>query len=71
MNIKAIFSVLVVGMFIGLAGLLQGGEARSLPNSNTVAAERMTTEVKGADRHRWRRQHRRHRGWSHHLHPGW
>jgi hypothetical protein len=69
MRIKTILSVLVVGMFIVLAGPLQGAEARSPLNSN--AAEQMTTKAKSANRHQWRRRHWRHRGWSHHLHPGW
>jgi hypothetical protein len=71
MNIKAIFSVLVVGVFVVLAGPRQGAEARSLLNWNAAAAEQMTTEVKWANRHHWRRRHWRHQGWSHHLHPGW
>jgi hypothetical protein len=71
MNIKTILRVLVVGMFIILAGSLRGTEARSLPNSNAAAAEQMKTEVKSTNRHPWHRRHSRRRGWTHHLHPGW
>jgi hypothetical protein len=71
MNIKIMLSVLVIGGFIALAGPPQGIEARSLLNSNAAAAEKTTTEVKRADRHHWRRRPSQHRGWSHHLHPGW
>jgi hypothetical protein len=69
MNIKTVLSVLVVGVFIVLAGPPQGAEARSLLNSN--AAEQTTTKVKSANRHHWPRRHSRRRGWSHHLDPGW
>ncbi|WP_157676427.1 hypothetical protein [Afipia sp. GAS231] len=71
MNIKIMLSVLVIGGFIVLVGPPQGIEARSLLNSNATAAEQTTTEVKRANRHHRRRRHSQHRGWSHHLHPGW
>ena len=71
MNIEAILRVLVVGVFVFLAGPLQGAEARSPLNSNAVTADKMTTEIKSTNRHHWRRRHLRHRGWTHHLDPGW
>lgn len=71
MTIETIFRVLVVGMFILLAGPPQGAEARSMLNSNAVTSEQMKTEIKSANRHHWRRRHLRHRERTHHLDPGW
>jgi hypothetical protein len=71
MNIETMLCVVAVGVFIFLAGPLQGAEARSLLNWNAVTAEHKTTEVKATPRHHWRRRHLRHRGWTHHLDPGW
>ena len=71
MNIKTVLRVLVVGLFVFLAGPPQAAEARSLLNSNAVTAEQKTTEVKSTNRHHWRHRHWRHRGRTHHLDPGW
>jgi hypothetical protein len=71
MSIETILRVLVVGVFVSLAVSPQGAEARSLLKSNAVTAEQMTTEVKSTNRYHWLRRHPRHRGWTHHLDPGW
>ncbi len=71
MNIVKIHRVLALGVFIVLAGPPQKAEARSLMNSSAVTAERAKPEVKSMNRHRWRRQHLRHRKRTHHLDPGW
>lgn len=70
MSIETILCVLV-GVFIVLANPPQGAEARSLLNSNAVIAEHMAAEVKTTPRHHGCRRHLRHRGWTHHLYPGW
>jgi hypothetical protein len=71
MKIETILRVLVAGVIVFPAGPPQGAEARSLLNSNAVTAVQMTTDVKPTKQHRWRRRHLRHRGWTHHLDPGW
>jgi len=63
--------LLVVGLFVFLAGPPQGAEARSLLDSSAVTAAQKTTEVKSTKRHHWRHRHWRHRERTHHLDPGW
>lgn len=69
MKIETILRVPVVVVFVFLAGSAQRAEAQSLRNA--VTAERMTPEVKSANRHQQRRRHLRHRERTHHLDPGW
>jgi hypothetical protein len=71
MDIEVIARVLVVGVFIFLVSPLQGAEVRSPLNSDATPTVETRSAAKTMPRHHWRRRHLRHRGWTHHLDPGW